>query len=138
MRILRSCFRLMRLAVVLATQPPWKRSARVDDVDLAGEHARADRVDAFDRRADQLLDQVDVVDHQIEHDAHVGAALLERREPMRFDEARLLQAACRGEDRGIETLEVADLQRCSRARAPASTSSRASATVVAIGFSIST
>ena len=85
--------------------------ARVDDVDLAGEHARADRIDALDRRADQLLDQVDVVDHEIEHDAHVGAAQLERREPVRLDEAQLLQAACRGQDRRIEAFEVTDLQR---------------------------
>ena len=73
--------------------------ARIDDVDLAGEHARADRVDALDRRADQLLDQIDVVNHQIEHDAHVGAAQLEWREPVRLDEAQLLQPAGGGEDR---------------------------------------
>ena len=88
-----------------------KADARVDDVDLAGEHTRTDSIDALDGCADQLLDEVDVVDHEIEHDADVGAAQLERREPVRLDEAQLLQTAGRGQDRRIETFEVADLQR---------------------------
>ena len=51
--------------------------ARVGDVDLVGEHRRADRIDGRDRRADDRLHDIDVVDHQVEHDVHVGAALLD-------------------------------------------------------------
>ena len=51
------------------------------------------------------------MNHEIEHDAHVGATQLERREPVRLDEAQLLQAACGSQDRRIEAFEVTDLQR---------------------------
>ena len=51
-----------------------------------------------------------VVDHEIEHDADVGAAIRERRKPMRFDETRMGQPCFeRAQDR-IETLDVTDLQ----------------------------
>ena len=69
-------------------QPPAKRSRAFAMSSRVGEHRHADRVDARQRRAHQLLDQVDVVDHQIEHHVDVGAARLERREPMGLDEQR--------------------------------------------------
>ncbi len=50
------------------------------------------------------------MDHQVEHDADVGAARLERREPVRLDEARGRQLAGHGQDHGIEPLQVAHLQ----------------------------
>src|SRR5690606_4263117 len=83
---------------------------RVHDVDLAREHAGADRIDTHDRSADKLLNQVYVVNHQIEHDAHIAAALLERREPMRLDEARCFELPHCGDDGRIEALQVPDLQ----------------------------
>src|SRR5690606_13074416 len=69
-----------------------------------------DRIDTHDRSADKLLNQVYVVNHQIEHDAHIAAALLERREPMRLDEARCFELPHCGDDGRIEALQVPDLQ----------------------------
>jgi hypothetical protein len=100
-------------------------------------HRGADRVDRFDRRTDQALDQVDVVDHQVEHDVDVGAAFLERRQAMRLDELRRAQRARQREDRRVEALEVAHLQ---HAPGPGGKRDqlRASSSVVVIGFSTST
>ena len=88
--------------------------------------------------ADQALDQVDVVDHQVEHDVDVGAALAERREPMGLDEARRAQRAGERQDRRIESLEVADLQDAADLRAASSTAPGPRSIVSVIGFSTST
>ena len=52
------------------------------------EHRDADRGDLGHVLADQREHEIDVVDHQVEHDGHVGAARIERREPVALDEAR--------------------------------------------------
>jgi hypothetical protein len=59
---------------------------------------------------DQAEDDVDVVDHQVEHDVDVGGARLERREPVTFHEARAHDAVAHGHERGVEALEVPDAQ----------------------------
>ena len=63
--------------------------ARVGDVGGLGEHRHADRLDALERRVDDAEDDVEVVDHQVEDDVDLGAALGERRQAMALDEARL-------------------------------------------------
>ena len=77
------------------------------------------------------------MNHQIEHDAHIGAALLERRQSMRLDEARLFNRLAAATIAGIETFEMSHLQHAAVALARVDQLA-ASATVVAIGFSIST
>ena len=62
--------------------------ARVGDIDFLGEHAGADGIDRHHGRAHDAQDQIDVVDHEIEHHVDVGAAMLERCEPRRLDEPR--------------------------------------------------
>ncbi len=66
-------------------------------------------IDAIGESDDGLHD-VDVVDHQIQHDVHIGAALLVRRESMTLDEAWRFQMRLGGEDRRVETLEMPDLE----------------------------
>ena len=61
---------------------------RVGDVDLAGEHRHADRVDALGLLADQPLHDVEVVDHEVAHDVDVGGAAGEGTHAVRLDEAR--------------------------------------------------
>ena len=61
-------------------------------------------------RSDQLLDQVDVVDHQVEDHVDVGAARLERRQAMGLDEQRRAQHVGERHERGVEALEMADLE----------------------------
>ena len=80
------------------------------DIDLFREHRRADGIDARDRRADDRLHDVDVVNHEVEHDIDVGAALPIRREPVALNEPRRVQIRLRGQDRGVEALEMPDLE----------------------------
>ena len=63
--------------------------ARVGDVDGRREHRDADRLHGPHRRRHHAEDDVEVVDHQVEDDVDVGAALGERRQAMALDEARL-------------------------------------------------
>ena len=50
------------------------------------------------------------MDHEIEHHVHVRAAVLERRQPRRLDEARHGQGRLHGLHGRIEALQVAHLQ----------------------------
>ena len=57
-----------------------------------------------------MQNDFEIVNHQIEHDADVGAAIWIRRESMRFDETRMHQSRLeRAQDR-IESLDVANLK----------------------------
>ena len=79
------------------------------------EHRHADRRDVRRRAADEREHEVDVVDHQVEHDRDVGAARIERREPVALDEARRVDVRQRRADRAVEPLDVSRLQRSRRA-----------------------
>jgi hypothetical protein len=61
--------------------------------------------------------EVDVVNHEIEHDGDVRAARIERREPVALDEARLLDVRQRRANRAIESLDVPGLHERTRAAA---------------------
>jgi hypothetical protein len=50
------------------------------------------------------------VDHQVEYDRHVGAALLERGESLTFDEQRAIEIGARRPDGAVEPLDVTHLQ----------------------------
>ena len=39
-----------------------------------------------------MQDDLEIMNHEIEHDPDIGAAIWIRRKPMRFDEARMSQA----------------------------------------------
>jgi hypothetical protein len=53
---------------------------------------------------------IEIVNHQIKHDADVGRAGRVGREPVRFDEARFGRGGLEIFENGIEPLDVADLQ----------------------------
>ena len=90
MRSLRSRLSDTRLAVTLAMQPFGEAQPRVGDVDAtASAPARPTASTDAQRRRHHAEDHVEVVDHQIEDDVDVGAALGERREAVALDEARL-------------------------------------------------
>ena len=63
-----------------------------------------------DLRANQLEYQVEVVDHEIEDHGHVGAARLERGQPVDLEEPGLGQIRRRGADGAIEALHVPHLE----------------------------
>ena len=83
---------------------------RVGDVDGIGQDGDADRLHRAQRRRHHAEDDVEVVDHEVQHDVDVGAALGERREAVTLDEARLADDAVERADRRVEALEMADLQ----------------------------
>jgi hypothetical protein len=53
--------------------------------------------------------EVDVVDHEIEHDGHIESARVEGGEPVGFDEAGAVQVVLRRPEGGVEALHMADL-----------------------------
>jgi hypothetical protein len=67
-------------------------------------------IDSIGRAADDALRDVDVVNHEIEHDVHVGAPFFEGCESLTLDEARAGEFALRGDDHRIEAFEMTDLQ----------------------------
>ena len=60
----------------------------VGDVDAAGQHRHADGFDADDLLVDHREQHVEVVNHQVEDDVDVEAAVGERAEPVHLDESR--------------------------------------------------
>ena len=74
-------------------QPFVNRTPRVGDVDLRRQHRHADGLDALDFARRRCQDQIEIVNHQVEHDVDVEAAAELRAEPMHFDEARIVDVA---------------------------------------------
>ena len=103
--------RATREAVTLATTPPCELDPRIGHVEVRGEHrdARGTHVDGLGA-AGQVQDQVEVVDHEIEHDGDVGAARLEGGEALALEVERMVQQRLRGPQRLVEALDVPDLQ----------------------------
>ncbi len=66
--------------------------------------------------AHQRTHEIDVVDHEIEHDGDVRTARIERRQTIALDEAGLLDVRQRGTNRAIESLDVACLDQRARSR----------------------
>src|SRR4029434_9753914 len=69
------------------------------------QNRNADRVDALHERADEMQNNFQIVDHQIEHDADVGAAVWIRRKAMRLDKSRMRQARIETASHRIKTLD---------------------------------
>jgi hypothetical protein len=62
------------------------------------------------RRAHQTGDHIDIVDHQIQHDIDIRAALDERRQAVALDKFRILDHAFKTANRRIKPFEMADLK----------------------------
>ena len=80
-------------------QPVRKSQARVRDVDAAGQHRHADRLDRLDLGRHERQHDVEIVNHQIEDHVDVEAALGKGPEAMHLDEARIDEQRPRGRDR---------------------------------------
>jgi hypothetical protein len=87
-----------------------KTQSRVGDVFARAQNGNAHGVHALDRRFDKRENHVEIVNHQIEHDADVRRARGIRRKAMALDELRLGRDAFNKFENGIEPLDVADLQ----------------------------
>ncbi len=91
-------------AAVLETQ------ARIRDILAAAQHRHADGLDRLHGRAHEMEDDLEIVNHEIEHDADIGAAIRIRGEAMRLDETRMREPFFERAQDGIEALDVADLE----------------------------
>ena len=87
-----------------------KGQAGVGDVHLVRENRNPDGVHGRNRGADEMEDDVEVVDHQIEDDVHVRAAFEEGVEAVGFDEEGRSHHGPEGRDGRIEPLDEADLE----------------------------
>ena len=84
--------------------------AGVGDVLEGAGDRRAHGLDRLDRTVDQRQYQIQIVDHQIQNDRHVGPARLERRDPHRLDIQRRPGARGQGLVGGRKPLQMPDLQ----------------------------
>ncbi len=75
-------------------------------------HRDTDRLDLIYRGPDQTLNDVQVVYHQVEHDADVSRAKAKGAQAMTLDEERLEVVPGDGLEAGIEPLDVAYRQLC--------------------------
>ncbi len=85
-------------------------NAGIGDVLLVTGDGRTDSIDAFDLAVGQRQDQVEVVDHEIEHDGNIGAACFECAGAGGFQVERAAGAGDKGRVGGGEALEMADLE----------------------------
>src|SRR5205814_251310 len=80
--------------------------SHVGDVHAARQDWHADGVDRLHIRIDQRQHDVEIVNHQVEHDVDVQAPLGEDAQTVHFDEPRIGDQGARHGDRGIEPLGV--------------------------------
>ena len=89
-----------------------KLDPRVRHVEMRREHRHAAGPDVGRRgAAGQVENEIEIVDHEIEHHRDVGAAGLKRRQPVALQIAGLAQVGAGGPHRAVEPLDVAHLQR---------------------------
>jgi hypothetical protein len=85
-----------------------KLDANVGDVDLAREDGQPDGADFVNGRLRHCKDDVEVVDHEIQHDVDVERTRREDAEPVRLKEHGALELLESGSDGGIEAFKMAD------------------------------
>src|SRR5206468_4526746 len=88
----------------------FKMQPRIGNVFAPAKNGHTDCVDAPKRRAHKVQNNFQIMDHQIEDDTDIGAALGVRRKPMRFNEPGMGQMRFECPQNRIEPFHVADLQ----------------------------
>lgn len=87
-----------------------KFDADVGDIDARGEDGQADGAHFYDRGVGEAEHDVEIVDHQVEHDIDVKRARGEDAQAVRLKKHRGIQQRANCGDGGVEALEVADLE----------------------------
>src|SRR5215471_18613854 len=88
----------------------FEMKSSVGNIFAATEHRDADRVDTPKRRAYEMENDLQIVNHQIEYDAYIRAALCIRREPVRFYKSRMGQMFFERAEHWIKTFDMTHLQ----------------------------
>ncbi len=89
-------------------RPRRKGEPHARQVDSLRRDGNADRVDGGGHLPHEAKHEVEVVDHEIEHDVHLGAARIEAREAVGLHETRRAHPLRDGQDRAVPPLDVAD------------------------------
>ena len=84
--------------------------ARVGDIDVTGEHAKAARRDVGRLGARQRAGEIEVMDHEVEHHVDLGAAPLESGEALGLDEHRAVHARLHRAEGPVIALDMPTLQ----------------------------
>lgn len=84
--------------------------AHVGDVHFVGEDGDAGGADFFRERAGEMKNDVEVVNHEIQHDVNVETARAEQAEAMDFEKEWKPRDFLERGDAGVEALQMADLQ----------------------------
>jgi hypothetical protein len=87
----------------------FELQADVGDIDVRREHGEADGAEFADGRLCECEHDVEVVNHEVEHDIDVERARREDGEPVDFEEEWTAEQLLRGGHGGVEAFEVADL-----------------------------
>src|ERR1044071_3825543 len=82
----------------------------IGDIRPLREHGHSPRFDACRRRPHQTGDHINVMNHQIEYDIDIRAALDERRQTMALDKLGLSYDPFKAANCGVEALEMSDLK----------------------------
>src|SRR5439155_2662265 len=82
----------------------------VGDIFGRAEYRNAHRVHTHDGRLDEGQDDIEIVNHEIEHHADIGAARGVRREAVGLNEARFGGHGCELLEDGVEALDLPDLE----------------------------
>ena len=88
----------------------FKADAGVDDVLMTAKGHRAQGVDIVDGGADQRQNQVEVMDHEIQHATDVGRTPGEGTVAFAFDQLGIDRPAGQFLEGGIEALHMPDLE----------------------------
>src|SRR6185437_12604601 len=90
--------------------PVREFDAGVRDVDVRGQERRTRGPDVRDVLPHQLEDEIQVVDHEVEHHRHVRSAGREGREPVTLEEPGVLEIRHGGPHGPVEPLHVSHLE----------------------------
>ena len=115
-----------------------KLDARLRDIDFVGDHRNADGFQVRDRRVHQRKQNIEVVNHHVVDHVDIQAARRENAQAMDFEKHGARNDLLRRDDRGIEALDVADLQNAAGALRRMRSAGRLLSSEAAMGFSTST
>src|SRR5438552_5917229 len=86
-----------------------KSQSCVGNIFSAAEHGHAYGIDVFDGRTHQMQNDLQIMNHQIEDDSDIGAAIRIGRESMCFDKSRMSEPLLECAQDRIETFHMTDL-----------------------------
>jgi len=88
----------------------FELKTRMSDIDFVRDYRDADGFQVDHRRIDEGEQNVEVVDHHVVNDVDIEAPRREHAQAVNFEKHRARDDALSRDHRGIETLEMADLQ----------------------------